>query len=235
MNARRPISHLVVLEIRDRMDSNCSPSTSMLGVSYQPPTHQQIRRKPIPQRPNYSHDSISDSSVTRLLSEDDSVPLPHPGHASAEVDSVTPPNPSTAFSKAALPPSNPPQALANDHAYFRDIASEWWLVEFAFFGLALASLVALVIVLDKFDNQPQKAWPYSVITLNSLVSFLAASVRAASMVPVADALSQGIWLWFRPPRKGVVERKTLADVANFDSASRGPWGSARLLWRTRGR
>ena len=222
------------VKIQGKMNSYWSPSANMLEQNHHPGIQQQIRRKPVPQRADYSSTSTGDSSITHLLSEDDETPhFPRQSLSSPEVGRDTSHKPRSPFDKAALPRSDALRTPSSARPDFKHFSSKWWLSEFAFLGLALASLVALIIVLFKFNDQPQKAWPYSVITLNSFVSFLVASVRTASMIPVADALSQGMWLWLRPPHQDIRQRKTLADVANFDSASRGPWGSAKLLGRTK--
>jgi len=50
---------------------------------------------------------------------------------------------------------------------------------------------------------------------------------------LTDALQKGLgqlkWVWFAE------EERQLADLETFDNATRGLTGSAKLLWRLRGR
>ena len=51
---------------------------------------------------------------------------------------------------------------------------------------------------------------------------------AALIVPTLEALGQLKWNWFH-------KSNAMWDLEIFDKASRGPWGAAMLLFRTRGR
>ncbi|KAH7391646.1 hypothetical protein BKA64DRAFT_747158 [Cadophora sp. MPI-SDFR-AT-0126] len=84
------------------------------------------------------------------------------------------------------------------------------------------SLVAIVIVLNHYDGQPSPKWPYE-ITLNTLVSVFSTLLKALMMMAVAECISQLKWIWFKDPR-------SLMDLTTFENASRGPWGSAQLLF-----
>ncbi|GKT48240.1 uncharacterized protein ColSpa_08421 [Colletotrichum spaethianum] len=69
-------------------------------------------------------------------------------------------------------------------------------------------------------------WPLG-LTLNTLIAFLATLARAAFVIPVSESISQLKWLWYR-------DERPLKDFQDFDSASRGPWGSLQLLKTTKG-
>jgi hypothetical protein len=43
-------------------------------------------------------------------------------------------------------------------------------------------------------------------------------------MPVGEGISQLKFLWFR-------KNRTLADLENFDNASRGPWGSFLFIFQ----
>jgi hypothetical protein len=60
-------------------------------------------------------------------------------------------------------------------------------------------------------------WP-SGISLNTVVAVFSAIMKAALIMPVAEGISQLKFLWFR-------RNRPLADLEDFDNASRGPWGS----------
>ncbi|KAK1484468.1 hypothetical protein CTAM01_12973 [Colletotrichum tamarilloi] len=101
-----------------------------------------------------------------------------------------------------------------------------WLPELIWSIISIASVAALAGVLSRFDGQRLPEWPLG-LTLNTLIAFLATLARAAFVIPVSESLSQLKWLWYRKERP-------LKDFQDFDSASRGPWGSIQLLKTTKG-
>ncbi|OHW93480.1 hypothetical protein CSPAE12_07918 [Colletotrichum incanum] len=101
-----------------------------------------------------------------------------------------------------------------------------WLPELIWCVVSIASVAALAGVLSRFDGQPLPEWPLG-LTLNTLIAFLATLARAAFVIPVSESISQLKWLWYR-------QERPLKDFQDFDSASRGPWGSLQLLKTTRG-
>ncbi|KAI3558115.1 hypothetical protein CABS01_02675 [Colletotrichum abscissum] len=101
-----------------------------------------------------------------------------------------------------------------------------WLPELIWSIISIASVAALAGVLSRFDGQRLPEWPLG-LTLNTLIAFLATLARAAFVIPVSESLSQLKWLWYRKARP-------LKDFQDFDSASRGPWGSIQLLKTTKG-
>lgn len=106
------------------------------------------------------------------------------------------------------------------------ILKGWWQ-ELICCVLSIASLVALVFFLRAFDGEPLPNWP-SGITINTVVAFLATISRTAFVIPVTEGLSQAKWNWFKK------KPRPLEDFDAFDQASRGPWGSVTLLFRTVG-
>lgn len=101
-----------------------------------------------------------------------------------------------------------------------------WLPELIWSIISIASVAALAGVLSRFDGHRLPEWPLG-LTLNTLIAFLATLARAAFVIPVSESLSQLKWLWYRKERP-------LKDFQDFDSASRGPWGSIQLLKTTKG-
>ncbi|UPL03817.1 hypothetical protein LCI18_014751 [Fusarium solani-melongenae] len=96
----------------------------------------------------------------------------------------------------------------------------WWL-ELSALSLSLASLGALVALLSISDGQPVSTW--AGLSPNAIVSILAGTSRASLAFVISTCLSQGKWNWagkFVEP---------LIDFDRFDAASRGAWGSIRLL------
>lgn len=96
----------------------------------------------------------------------------------------------------------------------------WWL-ELSALILSLASLGALVALLSISDGQPVSTW--AGLSPNAIVSILAGTSRANLAFVISTCLSQGKWNWAGK----IVE--PLIDFDRFDAASRGAWGSIRLL------
>jgi hypothetical protein len=99
-----------------------------------------------------------------------------------------------------------------------------WLYEVSSLFVAAASFVALVLVLRKYQNKPSPQWPAD-ISLNTLVSVVSTVFRATLLMPVATGISQSGWIWFSQ------RSRPLEDICHYDSASRGPIGSIKLLFR----
>ncbi|GME23704.1 hypothetical protein GTA08_BOTSDO13727 [Neofusicoccum parvum] len=108
----------------------------------------------------------------------------------------------------------------------QDIVTSWWLFELFAWLVSAGAMAVLVATLVLADEHPLPHWPMS-ITLNSFISILATIVKAAMVVPIAEGISQLKWLWFK--KAGV-----LKDIQTFDEASRGMWGSLKLLLGTKG-
>ncbi|KAF2141171.1 uncharacterized protein K452DRAFT_318841 [Aplosporella prunicola CBS 121167] len=101
-----------------------------------------------------------------------------------------------------------------------------WLMEVLACVIALLALVAIIITLGLHDGRPIPDWPFR-ISVNAVVSIFSVILKGTMLVPVAEAVSQLKWSWYKEPRP-------LDDFARFDDASRGIWGSARLITRLRG-
>ncbi|KAI0887799.1 uncharacterized protein GGS22DRAFT_89249 [Annulohypoxylon maeteangense] len=100
----------------------------------------------------------------------------------------------------------------------------WWL-EMASFFLVIVMIAALVGTIRPYQNQPLPQWPYS-LSINTIVSFYSEVMRAAMIMVLGECLSQLKWSWFTKPRP-------LDHMEHYDNASRGPWGSVKLLWAIR--
>ncbi len=86
----------------------------------------------------------------------------------------------------------------------------------------------IVVVLVRADGAAPPDWPLG-ITLNTFVAFFTSLARVAFMLPVVEGIGQLKWLWFASPQP-----RPLADFAAFDEASRGAFGSLKLLMRFKG-
>jgi hypothetical protein len=102
-----------------------------------------------------------------------------------------------------------------------------WLMEISSFVIGLSALVAMVGVLAHFDGRRMLNWPTG-ITLNALIAVLAAIANAGIAFPLQQGLSQLKWITFQR------EPRPLTDMEHFDDASRGVFGSAKLLALGRG-
>lgn len=91
--------------------------------------------------------------------------------------------------------------------------------------LSLAILIVIIVILSVREGKEQPNWKY--MSLNTLLSWLSTACKAFILFPASATLSQLKWIWF-------AERKRpLSDLRVFDSASRGVYGSAELLWKLR--
>ena len=103
---------------------------------------------------------------------------------------------------------------------------DWWL-ETACCVVFTGALMAIVGAILPYQDQPLPQWPYNV-SINTLISILIAISKAAMLLVTAEGISQLKWTWF-------LRKRPLQDMARYDMASRGPWGSLRLLLSLRGR
>jgi hypothetical protein len=102
----------------------------------------------------------------------------------------------------------------------------WWPWETISWILSLAFLLAIVILLVIVDNRPIPQWSLG-ITPNALISVFATISAFLLAIPVAAAIGQLKWIWFR-------KSHLVTDFETIDEASKGPLGSAILLWKWRG-
>lgn len=100
----------------------------------------------------------------------------------------------------------------------------WWPETLAL-ALSIASFAAIVVVLISFHHKRLDSWsmPYK-IRPNTLISILMILCRLSMLVVVAECIGQLKWIYFeqRP--------HPLSHFQRFDDASRGPWGSLRLIY-----
>lgn len=101
----------------------------------------------------------------------------------------------------------------------------WWQ-EIAWCIFATTLLLALVGLLKTYDKKPAPEW---FVSLNAVVAAIATICRASMVIPVSECLSQLKWNAFARSQRPV------NDLKAFDQASRGPFGSLMLLFKTRGR
>ncbi|OJD40001.1 zinc-binding oxidoreductase protein [Diplodia corticola] len=96
-----------------------------------------------------------------------------------------------------------------------------WVTEILAYMVSLVALAAIVITLATHDGRPLPDWPFRV-SINALISVFAVILKATMLIPVAEAVSQLKWSWYK-------EARPLHDMARFDHASRGVWGSLKFI------
>jgi hypothetical protein len=85
-----------------------------------------------------------------------------------------------------------------------------------------------------FDGKPQDSWLGGDLTINGLIAILATICRTCLMFSVAACLAQGKWNQLESNHEVNKKPYQLGSFALFDEASKGPWGSTRLLWKYKG-
>ncbi|KAK3681309.1 hypothetical protein B0T22DRAFT_540208 [Podospora appendiculata] len=157
-----------------------------------------------------SQASPSQENTDPPVSRSNPGPPPHP--ASCNVASRIA---STLVSKTVLPF----QALVKLYCIF---VNRWWLFEISSLVVSILSMMAVLIVLLKTDGTALADWAF-LIQPNSLVSVFMTVSKATMIMPIAECISQAKWMAFHQSAGPLTKLQT------FDEASRGPWGSTRLL------
>lgn len=97
-----------------------------------------------------------------------------------------------------------------------------WSCELASVTGSAFLLLALVAVLLVYDGQPIFTW--HGITLNAIVSILSTASKTALLFAITELVSQWKWILFTD------RSRPLMDFERIDSASRGAFGSLKLMW-----
>ncbi|KAH0367761.1 hypothetical protein KCU65_g4399, partial [Aureobasidium melanogenum] len=118
------------------------------------------------------------------------------------------------------------QLEASQHSTIR---SEW-AFEIIASVCSILCFIALITVLEVSRGKEPQFWLGGRITLNGLVALISAIARASIMVSVAASLSQLKWNRFAH-ESAESSQCLLGDLSRYDKASRGPWGSFKLLVR----
>ncbi|KAF2011399.1 hypothetical protein BU24DRAFT_426477 [Aaosphaeria arxii CBS 175.79] len=99
-----------------------------------------------------------------------------------------------------------------------------WTLEIISWCVSALCMGAIIGILIAFQDTEMPDWP-----IGQIFNILSKVASAALILPVSEALGQLKWDWFQG------ESRKMWDFEIFDNASRGPWGSALLLVRTKGR
>jgi hypothetical protein len=115
-----------------------------------------------------------------------------------------------------------------------------WLLEISCIFFSALSIVGMSILLWHYDAMPSPSWSFAFhrslngksrhVTFNSILDLFSTASRIALALPLTKALGQLAWVWFTK------HTRQLADFAVFDQAAKqSPIGSAKLIWRLKGR
>jgi hypothetical protein len=104
---------------------------------------------------------------------------------------------------------------------------ETWTFEILAMVVALGAVAAIIGVVARYNGRALPDWPHD-ITLNALIALLATFANATMSVCLSSGISQAKWMRFKK------STAPLSDVESFDDASRGSWGSMKLLVTARG-
>jgi len=107
------------------------------------------------------------------------------------------------------------------------LLTDRWTLEVLASILSMLSFVCIIFLLRLYDENPIFRW--HGITLNTVVSVLATISKACLMFALAESISQWKYILFYR------QRRLLKDFDSIDKASRGPFGSFKLLWMRDGR
>ncbi|CAM1501992.1 Fc.00g039760.m01.CDS01 [Cosmosporella sp. VM-42] len=99
-----------------------------------------------------------------------------------------------------------------------------WLLEIAALLTSIAAFGCVLYLLLYYNERPLSEWKSSTLSLNTVVSVLSVISRATLGFIVSACIAQCKWNWFGK------RQEQLITFDRLDDASRGPGGSARLLW-----
>lgn len=105
----------------------------------------------------------------------------------------------------------------------RNIVHRFWLWEILAYCFSLICMGTVVVVLINEDGKPLDQWGFR-ITPNTVISFIVTLAKSAFLLAITETISQLKWLHFHS------ESHRLSDLQLFDEASRGPFGSLKLLF-----
>ncbi|OGM45307.1 hypothetical protein ABOM_006429 [Aspergillus bombycis] len=134
--------------------------------------------------------------------------------------------------RQSVPPQNPSPEKTGGKNQRRNcrqliwtLNSDWYVWEVLAVVLSAAALIAIIVILAKFDQQPQPTWKH--VSLNSVISWLSTISKACVLYTISEALGQLKWVWFAQGTR------PMSNLRTFDSASRGFYGSGELIWTLR--
>lgn len=128
---------------------------------------------------------------------------------------------STTTLRSTGPPSQQPKRPFLKTTFFRDK----WLWEMTCIIFSIACVIAITILSSRLDGSWVSKWSF-FLQPSTTFSILITAAQSSMMVVVAEVLSQLKWLQMSLPKA-----QSVANLATFDLASRGPLGSLTLFYR----
>ncbi|OAP61930.1 hypothetical protein AYL99_04133 [Fonsecaea erecta] len=111
-------------------------------------------------------------------------------------------------------------------SYGRAVLTDTWWPELLALTFSFSCLVEITITLNYFSGYPLSRLPWG-LTLNTILSGLAAASKSSLIFAVAGTMSQCKWCWLKC---GPARQRRLGHLQDVDEASRGPLGSLILLF-----
>ncbi|KAI1119335.1 hypothetical protein F5Y14DRAFT_437895 [Nemania sp. NC0429] len=151
-------------------------------------------------------------------------PLPY--SVSTSTDSVLP-HDNTALTESQAHYTAPESSYSHTKRSMKGCTAvqymlEWWLWELCGITLSIGSVVAVIALAINLDGTPLSDWKHG-LSPNAIISALVTVAKTAMLFALAEGLSQTKWLHFWE------RQEPLGDISVYDDASRGPWGSLKLL------
>jgi len=123
-------------------------------------------------------------------------------------------------------PKSGSRSIAPSGTWGRLKADIWlWKLEGLACLISISAMVLLLVGALNYQSSKLANWPYPV-NVNSVVSWCVMISKTCMLFSVAECINQLKWRWFR-------SKNSLAEMDNFDEASRGPWGALTLLLHIR--
>ena len=107
----------------------------------------------------------------------------------------------------------------------RNLLANCWQFEVNAVLTSIASLIAIVALIAHFDGKPAFQWHR--VTLNAIISTLATVAHSMIALSIAPSIGQFRWIAFNK------RNRELSEFDSIGSASRGPWGGTKFLFRTK--
>lgn len=137
---------------------------------------------------------------------------------------------------APSPPSGsllpPRKTTGSKWLRIRQWAHRFWMLEAIASVASLLIFTGIFVILYKLDNSVYGAATEVEGDKNKrphifpILAISSAIMRATMLLPIATAIGQLRWSWFRSSRR-------LVDIERFDEASRGIVGSTKLMFHVR--
>ena len=101
--------------------------------------------------------------------------------------------------------------------------SDTWTKELVMCAVGASAVLVIFGILIAYNDLPLDSWKVS-IQISTVIAVLSQIAQSSLLFTLSSCMGQLKWLWFKK------ESHPIADIEVFDSASRGPDGSFKLIW-----